>query len=102
MQEKVLKKIYMNPDLILKINEKGYRNKPLTDEQIENNRIKSKVRSRVEHVFGHMTNSFGEIFIRSIGKDRAECQIGLLNLAYNLKRYETLVRLGKVPVPIQG
>ena len=91
-----------NPNLILKLNEKGYRGKPLTEEQKENNRIKSKDRARVEHVFGHMTNSFGGIFVRSIGKKRADCNIGLMNLAYNLQRYESIERLGKVPVPVQG
>ena len=35
--------------------EKGYRNKPLTEEQKENNRRKSKIRCRIEHVFGFMT-----------------------------------------------
>ena len=87
------------PGIQLNINEKGYRNKPLTDEQKANNREKSRVRARVEHVFGHMTNSFGEIFVRSIGIARAKCQIGLKNLAYNLQRYECLNRLGKVPMP---
>ena len=33
---------------------KGAKNRPLTEEQKENNRIKSKVRSRVEHIFGFM------------------------------------------------
>lgn len=37
--------------------EKGYRHKPLTHEQKENNRRKSKVRCRIEHVFGFMTVS---------------------------------------------
>jgi IS5 family transposase len=99
LEEAVLAK---NPDVKIEINEKGYRNKPLTEEQKENNRIKSKDRARVEHVFGHMTNSYGGIFVRSIGIARAECQLGLKNLAYNLQRYESLVRLRKVPVPIQG
>ncbi|GHT45228.1 hypothetical protein FACS189454_04360 [Planctomycetales bacterium] len=31
---------------------KGYRNHPLTEEQKESNRLKSKVRCRIEHVFG--------------------------------------------------
>jgi IS5 family transposase len=91
-----------NPSLELKITEKGYRNRPLTDEQKTNNREKSKVRARVEHVFGHMTNSFGEIFVRSIGIARARCQIGLKNLAYNLQRYECLLRHKKIPLPSQG
>jgi len=91
-----------NPDLKLKINEKGYRNRPLTDEQKVNNREKSKVRARVEHVFGHMTNSFGEIFVRTIGIARARCQVALKNLAYNLQRYELLRRLKKIPWPCSG
>jgi len=93
LRKDLLKK---NPNLKLNINEKGYRNKPLTDEQKERNREKSKVRARVEHVFGHMTNSFGEIAVRSIGIGRAKCLIALKNLAYNLHRYECLVRLKKV------
>ena len=70
--------------------EKGYRNKPLTEEQKKNNREKSKIRCRIEHVFGHMTNSFKGISIRSIGIQRAEFNIGLLNLTYNLCRYKFL------------
>ena len=87
-----------NPSLKLKINEKAYRNKPLTKEQKAGNREKSRVRARVEHVFGHMTNSFGEIFVRTIGIARARCQIALKNLAYNLQRYEFLMRIKKVPL----
>jgi len=37
-----------------KIIENGYRNKPLTEEQKASNREKSRIRSRVEHVFGFM------------------------------------------------
>ncbi|MCL2087841.1 MAG: transposase [Oscillospiraceae bacterium] len=96
LHEAILEK---NPNIELRINEKGYRNNPLTEEQKANNREKSKVRARVEHIFGHMTNSFGGIFIRSIGIARARCQIGLKNLAYNLQRYECLVRLKKAPLP---
>jgi IS5 family transposase len=73
-----------------RIHEKGYRNKPLTKTQIRNNKAKSKIRARVEHVFAAM-HHFGRIFIRTIGITRAEMQIGLLNLAYNLKRYTYLV-----------
>ena len=86
-----------NPDLRLKIIERSYRNKPLTEEQKAHNREKSGVRVRVEHVFGHMTNSFGGMSIRSIGIARAKCQIALKNLAYNLQRYECLIRLKRVP-----
>ena len=72
--------------------EKGYRNKPLTDEQKENNRRKSKIRSRIEHVFGFMTMSMHGLTVRTIGLRRAAFNIGLTNLVYNLCRYSILQR----------
>ena len=69
-----------------RIHEKGYRNKPLTKTQERNNKAKSHIRARVEHVFARM-NHFGGIFIRTIGITRAEFQIGLMNLTYNITRY---------------
>jgi IS5 family transposase len=70
-----------------RIHEKGYRDHPLTKTQIKNNTAKSRIRARVEHVFGTMTNSMGGIFVRSIGIIRAEGNIALMNLTYNIKRY---------------
>lgn len=79
------------------IHEKGYRANPLTQQQRESNTIKSKIRARVEHVFGFMTNSMhNALHMRCIGKERIKSAIGLLNLTYNLFRYEQLVRLQKV------
>lgn len=72
--------------------EKGYRDHPLTEEQKESNRKKSKIRCRIEHIFGFMTNSMNGINIRSIGIDRAWFNIGLMNLVYNICRYEFLKR----------
>lgn len=68
------------------INEKGYKGHPLTEEQKENNRIKSKTRARVEHIFGFIHNSMNRIYIRTIGIKRARSAIGLINLTYNLFR----------------
>ncbi len=82
----------LGSDIENNIIEKGYRNKPLTDEQKVQNRIKSKTRVRIEHVFGFMTTTLRGIMIRSIGKVRAEFNIGLLNLTYNMCRYIFLVR----------
>jgi IS5 family transposase len=76
-----------NKNIKLKIHEKGYRNHPLTEEQKNSNREKSRIRARVEHVFGHMTQSMSGLIVRSIGKYRASCVVGLQNLAYNLSRY---------------
>jgi IS5 family transposase len=73
-----------------RIHEKGYRNHPLTKTQERNNTAKSKIRARVEHVFGRM-HQFGGIAIRTIGIRRAEIQIGLLNMAYNITRYAYLM-----------
>ena len=72
--------------------EKGCRNKPLTDEQKENNRRKSKIRCRIEHVFAYMTMSMHGLSVRSIGIERAAFNIGLTNLVYNLCRYSFLSR----------
>ena len=72
--------------------EKGYRNKPLTEEQKKNNRRKSKIRCRIEHVFAFMTMSMRGLTVRSIGIERAAFNIGLTNLVYNLCRYSFLSR----------
>jgi IS5 family transposase len=69
-----------------RIHEKGKRNKPLTKGQERENKAKSHIRVRVEHVFGMMTNTMKGITIRSIGKVRACFNIGLMNLVYNLSR----------------
>jgi len=82
--EEVQKCIYKK--ILNRIHEKGYRNRPLTETQKRNNTAKSKIRARVEHVFGAMSH-YGGLIIRSIGIARAEFQTGLTNLAYNLKRY---------------
>ena len=66
--------------------------KPLTDEQKERNRRKSKIRCRIEHVFGFITVSMHGLTVRSIGIKRAEFNIGLTNLVYNFCRYTILKR----------
>jgi IS5 family transposase len=79
------------------VHEKGYRNNPLDIQQKMTNSIKSKIRARVEHIFGFMTNSMSNgLNLRAIGGQRIDSLIGLLNLTYNLFRYEQLVRLQKV------
>ena len=75
-----------------RIHEKGYRNHPLTEAQKESNRKKSKIRVRIEHIFGFMTMSLHNLTVRSIGIARATFNAGLTNLLYNLCRYEFLCR----------
>ena len=96
--EKIHKAIHeKNPEVVLQVNEKGYRNNPLTEEQKASNREKSRTRARVEHVFGYMTNSMNGIFIRCIGLQRATGLIALKNLAYNLSRYTYLANAKSLP-----
>lgn len=71
--------------------EKGAKNKPLTQEQIESNRLKSKTRSRVEHIFGFMEMSMNGMYINTIGIKRATATIGMMNLVYNMFRKASLV-----------
>jgi transposase, IS5 family len=97
LHEKILEK---NPRIKLHIHEKGYRNKPLTQEQKASNHKKSKIRARVEHVFGHMTNSMGGMYTRVIGIERTTCVITLKNLAYNLSRWVYLASIKKITLPI--
>ena len=73
-------------EMINKIHEKGYKNRPLTDEQKENNRIKSSTRARVEHIFGFIETSMKGTCIRTIGLARAKVNIGITNLTYNICR----------------
>ena len=79
-------------DMINQVCEKGHRNLPLTAQQQDSNKAKSKIRARVEHVFGFMEQSMKGLFIRSIGLVRATAIIGLINLTYNIFRYEQLMR----------
>jgi IS5 family transposase len=78
--------------VISRVHEKAYRNQPLTETQIRSNRTKSRIRARVEHVFGYITNSMKGFHIRSIGILRARSIIGLINLAYNIIRSVQLQR----------
>ena len=49
------------------------------------NAARSKVRAAVEHVFAEQKTRMG-LFVRTIGINRARSKIGMVNLAYNLKR----------------
>ena len=88
-QQKIIKKYKVKDN----VHEKGYRNKPLTETQKQSNHQKSKTRARVEHVFGFMEQSMNKLYVRSVGFKRANGFVGLVNLTYNLFRYEQVTRL---------
>jgi len=87
--------------------ERADRNRPLSDEQKasgseptdrrESNRQKSRIRARIEPVFGFMSQSMKGFYLRYIGRRRNAAAIGLINLIYNLARYEQIVRLKLLP-----
>lgn len=72
--------------------EKGYRGCPLTDRQKAANREKSRVRCRVEHVFGFIEGSMGGSVLRSVGMVRAKGHTALTCLVYNMCRYVQICR----------
>ena len=80
------------------IHERAYRNRPLTEEQKASNRQKSKIRVRLEHSFGYMSQSMKGFYWRAIGRRRNAAAIGLINLIYNLARFEQIVRLKLGPL----
>jgi len=76
------------------IHHKGYRGQPLSEAKLRVNKKRSRIRARVEHVFGFQQNSLGGKLVRTVGIMRAKAKIGMMNLAYNMKRYVFLQRLG--------
>jgi len=79
-----------NNGLTPKICIKRFRNKELSEEEKGLNRENSKIRCRVEHIFGAMYQKAHDQVMRGIGLVRAKTRIGLRNLAYNMTRYEYL------------
>ena len=75
------------------IHERSRRGRPLSGEQKRDNKIKSQVRARVEHVFGRMAQMKADWF-RRVGIERARFEIGLSNLVYNFDRYALLCSRG--------
>ena len=68
-----------------RIHRRGRRNHPLSLAQVRVNHAKSRIRARIEHVFGAQQNAPGGRIVRTIGMVRARAKIGLQNLAYNIR-----------------
>jgi len=75
------------PNVILNVCARAYRNRPLTDEEKSINKIISRRRCRIEHIFGYMTRFMGGLTLRCHGIERVYRDICNKNLAYNLKRF---------------
>ena len=88
-QEAELQEKNVNPVVC----ERPYRGHPLTEEQKQGNRAKSRVRCRIEHVYGFMEQTMGGLVFRGVGIIRAAANVALTNLTYNMCRYTQIVRL---------
>ncbi len=75
-----------------RIQRKGTRNKPLSKWEQQGNRTRSRIRSRVEHIFGAQSNLRNKA-IKCIGLARTQMNIGMMNLTYNMRRLCFLERI---------
>jgi transposase, IS5 family len=78
--------IISQKEMIDKTCKKGYKNNPLTEQDYAINKEKSRVRSRVEPIFGFMEGSMNGMNLYAIGIKRIEGLVGLMNLTYNMFR----------------
>ena len=93
--ESYLKENNVKPKII----KRKYRNKALEKSDHKTNYKHSKTRVRVEHIFGTLTSQMhNALHLKAIGIKRITSLVGLMNLTYNLVRYEQLVRIHKVKV----
>jgi IS5 family transposase len=67
------------------VHRKKPKGRPMPEAIRRANNAKSKIRSRIEHVFAEQKDRM-DLFIRTIGIARAATKIGLANLVYNIKR----------------
>jgi transposase len=74
------------------VHRKRPKGRPMPEAIRRANNAKSKIRSRVEHVFAEQKDRM-DLFIRTIGIARATMKIGLANLVYNIKRLHFLRRV---------
>ena len=94
---------YFSAEKEQQLQEKGYISRIISrhkkslgqrSEKARENTRRSKIRVRVEHVFGFIANTVGARIVRGIGIARVAAKLGLINLVYNLSRFEQLSRLG--------
>lgn len=67
------------------IQTKGTAKRPLSERATKANHRRAKTRARVEHVFGAQT-AMGGMVVRTIGLARARVKVGMMNIAYNIRR----------------
>lgn len=78
--------IISKKNMIDKTCKKGYKNKPLTEQDLAVNKEKSTIRSRVEHIFAFMENTMNGMNLCARSIKRISGIVGLMNLTYNMYR----------------
>ena len=76
-----------------RIHGRATRGHPLSKAKTTANRTKSRIRARIEHVFGAQETAPGGRLVHTIGIVRARAKIGLQNFVYNVRRLATLERM---------
>lgn len=69
-----------------RVHHRVWQGQALTKRQQRENRARSRIRARVEHVFGHQVKAMRQTVVRGIGLARVRTRIALANLAYNMSR----------------
>ena len=80
-----------------RIHRRAARNRPLSAREMQGNATRSRVRARVEHVFGHQATAMGGKLVRTVGIVRARMKIGMQNLTYNMSRFVCLRGMAASP-----
>jgi IS5 family transposase len=75
-----------------KIMSKGSRNVKLSEEAEVRNKTISRIRCRVEHIFGYIKRGHKKYLVMSVGLVRATAQITLMNLVYNMSRAIKIIK----------
>lgn len=76
-----------------RIDRKAYCNLELSEAQKAANTTRSKVRARVEHVFGDQKNGMRAEIVRTIDILPARCKIGITIPVYNMRPFVSLERM---------
>ncbi|MGN2393241.1 IS5 family transposase, partial [Pelomicrobium sp. G1] len=69
-----------------RVHHRAWKDRPLNRREQRENRARSRIRARVEHVFGHQVKAMRQTIVRGIGLARVRTRIALANLAYNMSR----------------
>ena len=74
-----------------KVNKRGYRNKPLSDDEQTINQTVSSMRYVVERTFGAFKRHYGAAKPLLLGCVKNECWITLISIAHTIKKAQNIL-----------